>query len=489
MKRIHIYIISAIATALASCSPKVPTDAAQADALPSIYPDYADVTVPCNIAPMNFMIEEEGSSYITCLKAPGAADVVVKGKKIDIEADDWRKLTAAAKGDTITADVYVKRDGKWSQYKPVKIAVAEEIDPYISYRLIEPSYTSFEEMRICQRDLTNFDESTIYNNTNLSEEDNGQCINCHAYQDYNRGGNMQLHVRVNHGGTVIVKNGTPEKVQLKSQETGMGCAYPAWHPTLPLIAYSNNSTTQIFHSRDNNKIEVQDATSALSLYDIETKELKLIVDEPGQLETFPAWSPDGKWLYYASAAIPEMSENERMRYMNLNYKDFKYDLYRLPFDAATRTFGEKDTVFMASAIGKSATLPRISPDGSTLLFTMGEFGTFHIWHKDADLYTLDLRTNQMRPLDEVNSDDVESYHSWASNGKWIVFSSRRDDGNYTRLYIAHVADDGTCSKPFLLPQRDPEQNIDLYKSYNIPEFMAAKVTVPKRALLDAIAKD
>ena len=77
----------------------------------------------------------------------------------------------------------------------------------------------------------------------------------------------------------------------------------------------------------------------------------------------------------------------------------------------------------------------------------------------------------MRPADELNSDDTESYHSWSSNGKWVVFSSRRLDGRYTRLYIAHFDGEGHFSKPFLLPQKKMSYNDLRLRSYNIPEFV------------------
>lgn len=73
-------------------------------------------------------------------------------------------------------------------------------------------------------------------------------------------------------------------------------------------------------------------------------------------------------------------------------------------------------------------------------------------------------------MDEINSDRAESFKAWSSTSRWIVFTSRRDDGSYTRLYFTHIDADGRASKPFLLPQRDPEQNRRLFKSYNVPEF-------------------
>jgi hypothetical protein len=77
----------------------------------------------------------------------------------------------------------------------------------------------------------------------------------------------------------------------------------------------------------------------------------------------------------------------------------------------------------------------------------------------------------------ANSDNVESYHSWSHDSRWMVFSSRRLDGLYTRLYITHIDEQGKVSKPFLLPQKDPKRYYaDLMFSYNIPEFITGPVS-------------
>ena len=81
------------------------------------------------------------------------------------------------------------------------------------------------------------------------------------------------------------------------------------------------------------------------------------------------------------------------------------------------------------------------------------------------------------PLQEANSTDADSYHCWSSNGRWIVFSSRRDDGSYTRLYITYFNPKGKASKAFILPQQDPEHNMKRLKSYNVPELTRDQVQI------------
>ena len=122
-----------------------------------------------------------------------------------------------------------------------------------------------------------------------------------------------------------------------------------------------------------------------------------------------------------------------------------------------------------------------------MVFTLSGYGNFSIWHKDADLWAADLESGEIYPLDGLNSADVESYHSWSGDSKWLVFSSRRGDGLYTRPYIARIGSDGKPLKPFLLPQKNPLKFYsELMVSYNIPEFVSGKVKVGKHRISSAL---
>jgi hypothetical protein len=472
---------------LAACSEKIPSEAILQDTGIVISPDYDRITIPWNIAPLHFTIQEEAGDYLTALYSKRGEKLIVRGKKVKFHLKSWHKLLEENKGDTLYMDIYLKKK-QWLKYPALKNFIAEEaIDNYLSYRLIEPSYAAYETMSIQQRDLTGFEEQAIYDNTLLSKGEDGQCINCHSYQNYNQSGKMQFHVRHRLGGTVIVSNEKAYKVNLKTEHTLSAGVYPAWHPTADVIAYSVNTTGQSFHTKDNQKVEVMDEKSALILYDIAKNEVREIVDDSAHLETFPSWSADGKYLYYASAAYPEnfdVSSDDIYR----RYQEFHYNLYRKAFNPETYEFSGVDTIFDASGYGKSATFPRESPDGKYLLFTLGDYGNFHIWHSSSDLYLLDLESRTLSALPELNSPNVESYHSWSSNGRWIVFSSRRDDGSYTRIYIAYFKN-GKVGKPFILPQKDSDFYGEFFKSYNIPELMKEPVKVSLKTLTNAIQKE
>lgn len=483
-----LLVIIATATLLAGCGNKIPTTFSESRELPPIYPDYTNVTIPVNIAPLTFEADGEADGIVARLTA-GEEELVCGGDKVQPDADDWQQLVEKAKGNAIQVEVYIQNSDQWTRFKPFSIHVSKDsIDPYISYRLISPSYVTYEELTINQRCMENYDERVIYDNMLCSEEMKGQCINCHNYQQYNPQ-RMQFHARQNMGGTVIAYDGKVRKINMGNDSILSAGVYPTWHPWLKMIVYSTNKTHQTFHTIDPNKIEVFDTESDLIAYDVERNEVTNIENDPNEFEVFPFWAPDGKTLYYCSAHFEYEDSIDKGKELITRAYEVKYNLYKKRFNPETMQFGPRELVFDAVAMDKSATLPRVSPDGRYLLFALGEYGVFHIWHRDSDLWMMDLKTGQTREMKEWNSPDTESYHSWSSNGRWVVFSSRRDDGNYTRPFIAHIDRNGHGSKPFELPCADPDYHRQFLKCYNIPEFMRGPVTITPQEFADVLRKD
>ena len=467
---------------LASCvsHPDVPSSSKEAKCLPAIFPDYCNVTVPYNIAPLNFMLP--ANEYEACVARftmpDGQQQTYGHGVKVQIPEEEWHTMLNASKGKSIKVEVWGQKENEWLSFNPFEIHVAEEpIDDYISYRLIEPSYVAWSFMEIAQRNLTSFEESQIFNNEiTMNDRKIGQCINCHSYQNY-KTDNMLFHVRLSNAGTVIVNDGKVSRVNLKRDYTISGGVYPAWHPTAKLIAFSTNKTRQAFHTAHPNKIEVYDEASDLILYDVETDSVQVVSNDSTLLEVYPTWSPDGKYLYYCkSVPLPEELRDKDIRAF---YQKVQYNLYRRSFDLATHGFGDEELIYDAASQNKSATLPRISPDGRYLLFAKGQYGCFHIRHYDADIVCMPLDEQSPSELDltKLNSEGFQdSYPSWSSNGHWIMVASRREDGNYCRVYFSYFSN-GKAEKAFLMPQEDPEQNTFLLKSYNRPEFMVEPVRI------------
>ena len=485
MKKLLVIIA---AVALVACGNKIPKTFSESKELPPIYPDYTNVTVPINIAPLTFEVDGKADGIVARLTA-GEEELVCGGTKVQPDADDWKRLTEYAKGKAIKVEVYIQANDQWTRFKPFNIHVSpDSINPYISYRLIAPSYVIYKDLTISQRCIENYDESVVYDNMLCTEPAKGQCINCHNYQQYNPN-RLQFHARQHQGGTVIAYDGKVKKINMSNDSILSAGVYPTWHPWLPLIVYSTNKTVQTFHITDPDKIEVYDTESDLIAYDVERNEVTNIENDPTEFECFPFWAPDGKTLYYCSAHFEYQDTIDHGIELIRRFSEVKYNLYKKSFDPQTMQFGPRELVFDAEAMDKSATLPRVSPDGRFLMFTLGKYGVFHIWHRDADLWMMDLTTGQARNMKEINSPDVESYHSWSSNGRWVVFSSRRYDGNYTRPFFAHIDKNGHASKPFELPCADPDYHRQFLRSYNIPEFMKGPVTISPQDFSDVLKRD
>ena len=169
MSKIFIHPLSGLllmsfSLLFSACSQQLPSDFTQSDALPKIYPDYVDVTVPVNIAPLSFEMDGQWEE-MAVRYAFGDEEIVCRGDKAQPDIDDWKRLTAAAKGKAVQVETYALQAGQWTRFKPFNIYVSpDSIDAYISYRLIHPSYVSYEELTISQRSLENYDESVIYDN-------------------------------------------------------------------------------------------------------------------------------------------------------------------------------------------------------------------------------------------------------------------------------------------------------------------------------------
>ena len=537
----HLILFASTGFAIFGGKAKVPSSFTEVATLPTIYPDYVGVTVPLNIAPLHFHIDHEAKTtdFVTRFTA-GDEQWAFGGEDVRPGLKKWHAMVdkALSTDGKLTVEVFSKQQEQWQRMKPFEIFVCKDsIDPYISYRLISPSYVTYEDLTLNQRCLENFDQSLIYGNMINSDEENGQCINCHHAQWYNPN-RIQFHVRQYLGGTVIAYDGKVQKIDLKTDSTISAGVYPTWHPSKPWIVYSTNHTGQSFHTRDVQKIEVQDTKSNLIFYDLENNTVTPITRDTTDLDCFPFWSPDGKYIYYVSAHWEKRDTVQMDFELIKNYKDVQYNLYRKAFDEQSCTFGPRELIYDAVARNHSVTLPRVSPDGRWLMFTEGKFGVFHIWHNDADLFLMDLTqagpvaptpvvrytednlpeavlahiTNNIerdaaidslneaagalhalpasiRAINELNSPDVESYHSWSSNGCWVIFSSRRDDGNFTRPFIAHHDGHGHFSRPFELPQDNPQYHRQFLRSYNIPEFLSGPVTIKPQDFAAVIKQD
>jgi dipeptidyl aminopeptidase/acylaminoacyl peptidase len=306
------------------------------------------------------------------------------------------------------------------------------------------------------------------------------CINCHTFRQ-NRPDPMILQVREVPGktrfGMVMTRNGHAEKIDTRTRFNRRSAGFMSWHPNGTMAAFSTNHFGMYIHSSGFLR-EVFDFASDLGIYHFDTSTVTTTpaISDPVRYENFPTWSPDGEYLYFCSA--PDLPVER--------YQELRYDLMRIGYDAATGEWGELETVLSADETHLSITQPRISPDGRFLLFCMSDYGNFAVYQPSSDLYMMDTATGRWWRPDALNSDRCESWHTWSSNSRWIVFSSKRLDGLYSRPFMSHIAPDGQVGKPVLLPQEDPRYYDSLLKTYNVPELVTAPVQIDREELIDAI---
>ncbi|MFN8257259.1 MAG: hypothetical protein U0W24_16305 [Bacteroidales bacterium] len=458
MKRINNFIIILIVFGF-SCSNN--NNITKLDEYPAIYPDYTDIHIPYNIAPLNFMIKEN-CTELNIEVSGKYGEIKTSGKaKVLFPLNKFKDLLFKHKNDTLSVKVTAKINNKIIQYKSFRWFVHEEpIDSYLTYRLIEPGYEVWNKINISERNTTNFDDKVLADN-NLIE---GSCMNCHIGSKQNPSKSF-FHIRGPNGGTIVAEGEKLRKLNTKPVGSYANAIYGNWHPSGNYIGFSTNIVLPATHTIHDKRVLVYDTKSDIIVVDLNKNEIisSPLVSRNDKFETFPEFSADGRKLIFCVSDSVKLPED---------YKSLHYNLCSIDFNEKDRTFGKQvDTLINARVKKKTVSEPKASPDGKYILFTWFNYGTFPIWHREAKLCTYNLHDGSIDSLPEVNNNNYSnSYHSWSSNSRWFVFASKRDDGLYGKPYFSYFDKNGKAHKPFLLPQKDPEFYDFTYKSFNIPEL-------------------
>ncbi|MBR4841686.1 MAG: PD40 domain-containing protein [Bacteroidaceae bacterium] len=425
--------------------------------LDHIFPDYSDVVIPCNIAPLNFRID--GASRIVVKVNGNSAEYLFKsrGELMKFNQRQWHSMLDAEKGNTLSVSVVSK--GRQAGRAGVKMfswtVSPDSIDRYLSYRLIEPAYEVWSRMQIEERDMESFRTRLIGDNRNAGKA----CMNCHTT---NRNGTSFMHLRGSGGGTMVNRNGNIVKLNTRTENSGGG-VYGDISRDGRYIVFTTADITFSIHSRVDKRMEVFDSRSDLMILDIDNL---TVSDGPSikgdeYQETFPCFSSDGKTIFFCRAVHHEQPDST---------VHMHYDIAAVQFDPETGKPGDKVYTVVPNRGRLSFSNLKCSPDGKWLMATVADYGTFPVWHDESENWLIDLRTGDINTMEEANARGADTYHSWSSNSRWVIFASKRDDKVYGRPYIAHVDENGKVSRAFLLPVRDPASYSRTLKSYNLPEL-------------------
>ena len=439
-----------------------------------MFPDYSGVVIPPNIAPLNFKVEEPGVRYRVELRSTRGEPLIIASRSasIRIPAKPWQALLRANAGEPLFCNVWVQAPrGPWNRFATVTNSIAwETIDSYLVYRRLKPLFNFFSNLGIYQRNLGSFDERPLLESGKIDHD----CLNCHTFLNH-QSDTFALHIRTEGElkYMLLVRSNTVARV-----DKAMG--YLSWHPSGRLLAFSDNKLSIFYHTLNTYETrDVFDARSDLGIYWIDSNKIVMppAIGLPDRNETWPAWSPDGRYLYYCSAPVLPIEQ----------FFNVRYDLMRVSYDIEHDRWGEPTVVVSAEQAGGSICQPNVSPDGRFVLFCRCRYGSFPIYQPSSDLWVMDLTTRERRRL-EINSDQSDSWHCWSSNSRWIVFSSKRLDGLFARPFFSYVDEQGGFHKPFLLPQEDPAYYDTCLQTFNVPELVQEPVTVKESELAQAVSK-
>jgi len=200
-------------------------------------------------------------------------------------------------------------------------------------------------------------------------------------------------------------------------------------------------------------------------------------NDPAYVQSNPTWSPDGKHVVFARSEAYQLRHDrgavlltrEECREFLDEGKEFRFDLYRVPFNEGKG--GVAEPLPGASHNGMSNFFAKYSPDGKWIVFCRA--ANYMLLQPDSELYIIPAEGGKARRL-RCNTGRMNSWHSWSPNGKWLVFTSKINTA-YTQLFLTHIDEEGCSSPPVLLEHFTAPD-----RAANIPEFVNADPAALKR---------
>lgn len=342
-------------------------------------------------------------------------------------------------------------------------------DDAIVYRMVIPPFNKRKTPHTYSRDLRSFEVRPFLMSRNQ------YCFNCHTFSS--KGGDrgrLSIQARYMMPGAALPvylgiydideQRGWKVKLPFDIQMS----TFMSWSPDGRHLAFSANQQLVTFSPTVYETQYAGEPTSDLAIYDAVDNVSYLLpgARNPDRLEVLPRWSMDGSVLVYCSAPA------------GLHPAQTQYELYQIPF--ADGRGGEARPVPGGSGNGRSSFYPRFSPDGKWLSFCQADGGILIKPSSDIYLLPADLQ-GEARRLESNVDFAADSWHSWSSNGHWLVFASKRDDGVFARLYLTEIDDEGNAAPAIRLPLREIPPG-----SFNIPEFLAQAPHIDEADLFDAV---
>lgn len=225
----------------------------------------------------------------------------------------------------------------------------------------------------------------------------------------------------------------------------------------------------------------------LAIYERENKKFYRLrgVDNYNYVQTNPNWSPDEKYIVFARAKtknevhkdilnIKTQIEDADIHELNNRY-NIQFDLYRIPFNDGEG--GTPEPLKGASNNGMSNYFARYSPNGKWIVFTQSKTGI--MLQPDSQLFIIPASGGVARKM-KCNRNLFNSWHSWSSNSKWLLFSSKVNTA-YTEIFITQIDENGNDSPPVLLSRFS-----DKGYAANVPEFVTIEPEALQKITLEGL---
>jgi len=337
---------------------------------------------------------------------------------------------------------------------------------------------SFEKTRWRLGDISSYGEpATVMNGISV-------CASCHAVSSDGKWLSMEYNFGNDNGAQFI----TPvrKEIILKKNDFFTWSDFPRRGiipPTRGLFGrmspsgrYAAASVNEICYAAVMNDTAYSQlffpTFGVIAIYDSGSGSIQLLpgASDYSYVQANPAWSPDEQQLLFCRAKtknelhsdirnVTTVFESRDIHRLNELY-NIRFDLYRIPFNKGAG--GTAEPLEGASDNGMSNYFPRYSPDGNWVVYTRSRSGI--MLQPDSELWIVPSRGGKARRM-ECNRNFFNSWHSWSSSGRWLLFSSKVN-GPFTEIFLTHVDEEGKDTPPVLLSRfNDPGY------AANVPEFV------------------
>ncbi len=426
-------------------------------------------------APNVTWVDAEDDLWLVRIEARGVRrQWLSRERTLTIPDEAWAEIVKSP-GMPVRIEVRgIRRSGFAGKARP-EVNVArltccvsfDPADPVVVYRLVDPPFLNVKTPNTYFREIAKREPKVLVDSRGK------YCVNCHSFSNSSgTEGTLALQVRDIGSAT----SGSVSYLSFCDLAKGKGyrvsmpfpvqmTTFMAWSFDGTRIAFAANQDLASFAPFVLETQNTMQSESDIAVIDTRTWTARLVpgASEPGVIETFPSWTPDGSKIVFCSgpAKRPEPLTRFALRIVPAEGGVAK-PIPNIPDDNASRVY------------------PHFSADGLWLMFTQTAGGA--LVKPTSDLYIMPANFSEAPRKLECNSPyAADSWYSWSSNSRWIVFTSKRDDGIFARLYLAHIDTDGRASPPVRLPISDEPR-----MSFNIPEFVTSAPTVTDRQVFDSI---